>query len=207
MTDRIIGNVPKLLLFDLGGVLIDFSGIRDLPALMRIPVLEAEVRQRWGSCPVIRAFETGEITANQFAERFVKEWDLILSSDAFLKEFRAWVRGFLPGAKELLASLKGQFRLACLSNSNYVHWEDNAQRFEMEGMFEKALSSHQIGSLKPDPEIYRQALSLLNVNPEEVLFFDDNKANISGAHQAGITAYQVEGVDELRTCLQGLGYL
>ncbi len=199
--------VPQLLLFDLGGVVIDFSGVRDLPPLMRHPVSETEVGQRWASCPIVRAFETGQITTGQFSERFVKEWDLSLSPVAFLEEFRTWVRGFLPGALTLLASLKGKYRLACLSNSNRIHWEDNARRFELDVIFEKAISSHQLGCLKPDPEIYRCAISLLNVKPDEVLFFDDSAANVAGAAQVGIPAFQISGVDELRSCLQELGLL
>ncbi|MEW6186059.1 MAG: HAD family phosphatase [Thermodesulfobacteriota bacterium] len=200
-------NKPGLLLFDLGGVLMDFSGVRDLPALMRTPLTEAEVRGKWASCSSIQYFESGKIAAGRFAERFVKEWDLVPSPEVFLLEFRTWVRDFFPGARELLSTLKGTFRLACLSNSNPVHWEDNAKRFEMDTLFEKALSSHQMGCLKPDPEIFLKALSLLRAEPAEVVFFDDSAANVIGARQIGMDAFQVSGVEELRACLQDLGFI
>jgi FMN phosphatase YigB (HAD superfamily) len=38
---------PKLLLFDLGGVLVEFSGFRDLRPLLRVPLSESEIRQQW----------------------------------------------------------------------------------------------------------------------------------------------------------------
>ena len=117
---------PELLLFDLGGVLVEFSGFRDLRPLLRVPLSEAEIRQQWIMCPTIRAFEVGQLTPKQFAERFVAAWNVAVPPAAFLREFRMWTRGFLPGAGELLAALRGRVRLACLSNSNATHWERNS---------------------------------------------------------------------------------
>jgi HAD superfamily hydrolase (TIGR01509 family) len=205
--NRMLINTPELLLFDLGGVLVDFSGIRDLSKLLQIPLSEAEIRSKWATCPTLQAFETGHLTPDLFARKFVREWRLTLSPESFLDEFRTWTRGFLPGARELLIVLKGRFRLACLSNSNAAHWQRNAHVLGIFTLFEAALSSHQLGYHKPAPEIYRCALSLLNVKPDEVLFFDDSAANIAGAKQVGIRSFQVSGVDELRSCLQDLGCL
>ena len=36
--------------------------------------------------------------------------------------FAGWARGFHPGAEELLSELRQQHRVACLSNSNEIHW-------------------------------------------------------------------------------------
>jgi putative hydrolase of the HAD superfamily len=60
---------------------------------------------------------------------------------------------------------------------------------------------------KPRLEIYEHVLREMAVAPGDVTFFDDQQANIDGARQAGINAYRVEGVDELRACLGELGYL
>jgi hypothetical protein len=39
------------------------------------------------------------------------------------------------------------------------------------------------------------------------VFFEDSAANVSGAQQAGIDAYRVDGVEELRSCLPELRFL
>ena len=36
-----------VLLFDLGGVLVDFSGVRDIATLLRVKASEAEILARW----------------------------------------------------------------------------------------------------------------------------------------------------------------
>src|SRR5437660_1418288 len=157
---------PELLLFDLGGVLVEFSGFRDLRPLLRAPLSESEIRQQWIACPIVRAFEVGHLTPQQFAERFIAAWNIAVPPLDFLQAFRVWTRGFLPGARELLAALRRRYRLACLSNSNAVHWERNAQDLALFTHFEAALSSHLLGCHKPDPVIYQRALATLHVGPD-----------------------------------------
>lgn len=197
---------PKLLLFDLGGVLVDFTGVDDLGPLLRVPLSASDIRRRWIACPTTRAFEVGAVTPTEFAERFVREWGVTLTPVEFLREYRSWTRGFLPGAREVLAALQGRTRLACLSNSNEMHWERNAELGIFEP-FEVALSSHALGSYKPEPVIYRRALAILRLAAEDVVFFDDSAANADAARQVGLVAYQVKGVAELRARLDGLGFL
>jgi glucose-1-phosphatase len=141
----------ELLLFDLSGVLVEFSGFRDLRSLLRVPLSESEIRQQWIACPIVRAFEVGRLTPQQFAERFIAAWNISVPPLDFLQAFRIWTRGFLPGARELLTTLRGQHRLACLSNSNAVHWERNALELELFTPFELALSSHLLGFINRTP--------------------------------------------------------
>jgi putative hydrolase of the HAD superfamily len=51
-----------ILLFDLGGVLIDFAGFEELPRLLPDRPGRAEIRRRWINCEPVRPFERGEIT-------------------------------------------------------------------------------------------------------------------------------------------------
>jgi hypothetical protein len=50
---------PELLLFDLGGVLVEFTGFRDLRLLLREPLPESAIKQKWLACPAIRELEIG----------------------------------------------------------------------------------------------------------------------------------------------------
>lgn len=197
----------QVLLFDLGGVLVEFSGVRDVAPLLRTGAPEAEILERWGGCPHTKAFGLGTVSREEFAQRFVRDWDLHIPPDDFLQEFRSWSRRLLPGAEELLASLRPRFRLAALSNSNEVHWERNAQDLGIEDLFEVAISSHQVGFSKPDPRIYQIALDRLGVAPEAVMFFDDSEANVVAASRVGMRAFQVDGVEGVRRRLAAEGLL
>src|SRR5262245_36361992 len=131
---------PELLLSDLGGVLVDFTGVYDLGPLLRAPLSTDEIRRRSVTSATTRASETGALEAAEFAARFVREWDVPVTAGEFLAQYRSWTRGFLPGARELLAALHGTVRMACLSNSNAAHWERNAEMGIFD-FFEVALPS------------------------------------------------------------------
>ena len=197
---------PQWLLFDLGGVLVDYSGVRDIRRFLRTAESEESILRRWVACETTLAFETGQLTPEAFGDRFVREWDLAVPPGLFLREFQTWTRGFLPGGAELLAALRTQHHLACLSNSNQTHWAQN-EAIGILRHFDVALSSHQLGSHKPDRDIYLRALGAINATPESVVFFDDSAANVAGAQAVGIAAYQVRGIMELSACLRTLGLL
>jgi glucose-1-phosphatase len=188
----------EVLLFDLGGVLVEFSGVQDVAPLLRVEATESAIRERWSACPHTDAFHRGQLSREEFAERFIRDWGLDLPLERFLPTFRSWSKRLLPGAVDLLASLRPRYRLAALSNSNELHWERNTDDLGVTGLFELAISSHQVGCSKPDPRIYQIALDRLGVPPDAVVFFDDLPANVSAASRLGMRAFQVDGVDGVR---------
>jgi putative hydrolase of the HAD superfamily len=188
----------EVLLFDLGNVLVEFSGVRDLARLLPAPLTPEELVERWTNCPHSHAFQLGQMSADDYAERFVKDWRIALQPHEFMKEYRTWSRRLLPGARELLDELRPRFRIAALSNSNEAHWDRNSSEIGVTDLFEIAISSHQVGLCKPDPAIYKIALDRLGVAPESVMFFDDLAENVEAARSVGIRAYQTVGVDQVR---------
>jgi len=196
----------EVLLFDLGGVLVDYSGVRDLRSLLPAAASEAEISERWSRCPHTASFCLGKLSGREFGERFVREWGIAMAPDLFLEEFRGWSRSLLPGAAELLSVLRPRFRLAALSNSNELHWERNTT-LGFTDLFEVAISSHQVGLAKPDPRIYLAALDRLKVTPQAVMFFDDLDANVAAARTLGIHALRVDGVEGIRASLKEAGIM
>jgi epoxide hydrolase-like predicted phosphatase len=190
-----------VLLFDLGGVLVEFSGVRDLAVLLQGRLSESEILEQMSRYPPSEQFGVGKLSQEDFAKRFVKDWNLELLPEDFLREYQSWSRRLYPGVVELLTSLRPRFRLAALSNSNELHWERNTNDLGVTGLFEVAISSHQVGLQKPDPQIYLIALDRLDSSPDRVMFFDDVLANVTAASALGIRAFQVEGVEGVRSRL------
>jgi HAD superfamily hydrolase (TIGR01509 family) len=199
---------PELLLFDLGGVLVEFAGPKELGQHLRWPSTPDVILQRWVQCPHTEEFERGKLSPAAWAERFIHDWDVDLTPDDFLANFTTWSRRILPGAKELLEELRSRHRLAALSNSNELHWERNTYELRIIELFEFAISSHQVGLCKPGPDIYKVAIDRAKVSsPDAIMFFDDLAANVDAAKAAGMRAYQVRGVDQLRDRLVTEGLL
>jgi putative hydrolase of the HAD superfamily len=194
-------------LFDLGGVLLEFTGPSELGRMLREPLSEAEIRARWLVCPHLRAFEIGALAPAEFASQFMAAWGVRVPQDQFLRAFESWNARLYPGAAELLSELRPRFRLAALSNSNELHWRRNERVLRIPELFERALSSHELRSHKPDLRIYTRALEELRVSPNAVAFFDDNLPNVEAAAWLGMAAHHVQGVAETRACLVDTGLL
>jgi hypothetical protein len=89
----------EVLLFDLGGVFVEFSGVQDVAPLLRVEATESEIRERWSRCPHTDAFCRGRLSREDFAEQFVRDWGVDLRPERFLQEFRSWSKALLPGAE------------------------------------------------------------------------------------------------------------
>jgi putative hydrolase of the HAD superfamily len=164
----------------------------------------AALQDRWLASPALRAFDLGRVSPDAFAAAMVEEWGLALTPAAFLAEFAAWPRGYYPGARDLLRRLRRRHRVACLSNSNALHWERFGGFAEE---FDVALSSHLLGAVKPDAAAFGRALDALGLTPGEVWFFDDSAANVRAARTLGILAFQVDGPAAAEAVLASAGLL
>jgi hypothetical protein len=99
LKERTMRHNPALLLFDLGGVMVELPGCRNLPSLLHVPRLEADIRRQWIARPTIHAAETGQLPPQPFAERVVTARDVAVTPSTFLREVRTWARGVLPRAR------------------------------------------------------------------------------------------------------------
>ena len=61
--------------------------------------------------------------------------------------------------------------------------------------------------LKSEPDIYQHVLTTLDVEPDQVLFLDDNSDNVKGARELGIAAHVVNGFDQLKHFLKVQGII
>ena len=194
-----------ILLFDLGGVLIDFAGFEEMGPLLSDPLSRAVVRTRWIQSEAVRLFERGEISPRQFADRSLVEWNLAMAPEAFLALFVRWARGLYPGAEQLLARIGKEYRLACLSNSNELHTP--LHRDAIQPFIERCFFSNEIGSVKPEAQIFEYAIRELGIDAGRIGFFDDTAINVEAAEAAGLRAFLVDGIVDLGQQLDRLGVL
>ena len=98
----------------------------------------------------------------------------------------------LDGAEETLSKLKKRYKLAIVSNT--FNWGDvdvvkALGRKDLAKYFDVIVTSVDAGSRKPDPGIYRKALSILGCEPHEAVMVGDRvDTDIAGANRVGITS-------------------
>lgn len=196
---------PEVLLFDLGGVLLDFVGVESLHAITKGRYGLEEIRRLWPESPSLQRLESGESTLDEFAPAFIAEWDLTIDPAAFLAEFGTWTLGPYDGALDLLAALGKDFPLACLTNMNAAYWHRIRDDMGLGRHFGRCFASHEIGLLKPDREIYAHAVAQLGCRPQAIAFFDDTMKNVVAARDFGLDAHHVKGFEALKVKLRDLG--
>jgi FMN phosphatase YigB (HAD superfamily) len=196
----------EVVLFDLGGVLVNFGGVAPMRALANISSDE-ELWDRWLTCPWVRTFEQGRCSAEEFASGLVLDWGLDMSPESFLAAFESWPGATLPGAEELVHEVGRHLPVGCLSNTNTLHWEAHSSRWPILGAFDYRFLSFEMGKVKPDPEIFEAVASSLALPATRVLFLDDNVRNVEAAATSGFHAEQTRGVEAARRMLVNHGVL
>ncbi len=190
----------EIVLFDLGGVLIELADIQSMGRFFGDHP-EDEVWRRWLGCPWVRRFERGHCSADEFARGMVETWSMTTSPETFLEAFVRWPRGLMPGARELALATRSRIAIGCLSNTNALHAERHASEEAVYDLFDHRFLSHELGLVKPDREIFEHVLARLGCRPDRVLFLDDNAINVDGARAAGLQAERARGLAEVRSAL------
>lgn len=201
-----VGGEIDFVLFDLGGVLVRLGGVVAMQRLAGIET-EEEVWQRWLTCPWVRRFERGGCGPDEFAAGVVAEWGLPIDPGGFLTQFRNWPEALFDGAEELVAKVRSQMPVGCLTNTNVVHWDDQAMRWGIDEMFDVRFLSHRLGLIKPDRAVFEHVVGALDLPAERIVFFDDNDANVQQARAVGVNALRVRGIRETAEALVSLGAL
>ena len=195
-----------LVLFDLGGVLIELGGVASLQEMAAM-VSEEEVWHRWLASPWVRRFERGDCSASEFSVGVVAEWGIAISPQQFLEIFRHWPIGPFAGAPELIAEVRRSVPIGCLSNTNTLHWDYQSAQWPMLGTFDFRFLSFELGLVKPDEEMFRTVADRLPVSPDRVLYLDDVALNSDAARSFGFRSEQVRGIDEVRQALAEFGLI
>jgi putative hydrolase of the HAD superfamily len=196
----------QAILFDLGKVLVDFNfdtGVQALHAACSISRDRLEEVLWDENC--IRRYERGEISTSEFHTYLCETADLKLDFESFC---RTWSSVFLPGmivSESVLTALKRTYPLILVSNTNEVHVDFVRTNYRLLDYFDHHIFSYEVGSLKPEREIFERAIAVSG-HPAEALFFtDDREENISAATELGINAHQFKSESELVAALQQAG--
>jgi HAD superfamily hydrolase (TIGR01509 family) len=196
-----------VVLFDVGGVLVELSGVATLLDWLDQRLTAAQLWSLWLHSPSVRAFETGRIDGRQFAAGVLAELRLDIEPGYFLQAFTHWPTGLYPGAVELIERIPSRYRRALLSNSNALHWPRVLDEMGLGALFEHRFASHLMGKIKPDAEAFEHVLEALDCSASQVLFLDDNVLNVEAARSIGMRAWQACGVQQARRSLQQAGII
>jgi putative hydrolase of the HAD superfamily len=194
------------LFFDIGGVLL--SNGWDTPARNRAIAafgLDSEdFHARHGM--VKTAFETGRLSLDGYIQKTVFLRDRPFSRDEF-KSFMFSQSQLLGDTLDWVRTLaaSGRYRLFTLNNESRELHEYRVKSFGLGPVFRSFLASCYLGQVKPDEDIYLNAMGIAGCTAREAIFVDDRALNVETALKLDLQAVIFNNLDQLRASLKELG--
>jgi 2-haloacid dehalogenase len=199
----------KTVVFDLGGVLIDW----DPRYLYRKLFPGDEV----GMERFLAEVCTNEWNLQQDAGRSWAEATAVLKEqhpeqatliDAFYHRWPEMIAGPIEGSVAILSELKAAGApLYALTNWSHETFPIALERFEFMSWFRGIVVSGQEKLIKPDPQIYRLLVDRHGLRPGDIVYIDDNARNAAAATSLGMHGIHFTGPAALRDELISLGLL
>ena len=196
----------KTIIFDFGGVLVDWDPHR---------MLDAYFGSRQKADWFIANICTGEWNAQMDAGKPFAQGIAELSAEypEWSKEIQAyfdrWIEmigGEIPGMLELMKELKQKgYKMYGLTNWSAETFCQVRHKFEVFDMLDGMLVSGEEKMLKPDPAFFQLLVDRFKLNPAECLFIDDNQPNVTGAQLFGLNAIRFKDAATLKEELIALG--
>jgi len=195
------------IIFDLGGVLIDWS-----PEYVYLKEFGGDREKMDWFLNTICAWDwnvhqdAGYSLAKATEERIA----LFPEYERLIKMYYGRWEEMLGFAHDdtvtLLKSLidNPNYRVLALTNWSGETWPKAIAKFPWLQWFEGILVSGDEGMRKPLPEIYELMLSRYEIDRENAVFIDDSLANIEGCEAVGIKGIHFINAAELKAALQGL---
>lgn len=189
----------RTLIFDLGGVLVDWD-----PRYLLRELIADPARLEWFLTEVCGAdfvdpVDRGRPFVEAVAERVARFPEWRAEIEAYARRWDEMVRGEIPGTSALLEDLAAAGApLYALSNWPADTFWVAREWFPALRVFTDVVVSGEVGLAKPDPRIYRLALDRFGRAAGDCVFVDDRADNVAAARAEGIGAVRFTDAAALR---------
>jgi 2-haloacid dehalogenase len=189
----------KAVVFDLGGVLIDWD-----PRYLYRKLLEDEAAvEEFLATVCTPEWNLEQDRGRPFAEgvaELVERFPVHAAAiTAYHERWTEMLGGEIGGTVELLAELRANgVPLYALTNWSAETFGIARERYELLSWFDGVLVSGEERVVKPDPAIFRLFLDRFGLDPEATFYVDDSPANVAAASQLGFDAVRFTGPAQLQ---------
>ena len=139
----------------------------------------------------LRRLEKGELTEEEFSERFGPMLG-VSNTDGLVDRLFAGMGPDEAMIEAVKTAKRSGIQTGLISNS-WGHGRYDRDAFPE--MFDGVVISGEVGLYKPEPEIYELGAERVGLAPEDCVFVDDLKENVAGAEAVGMTAILHRGAD------------
>jgi 2-haloacid dehalogenase len=198
----------SVVVFDLGGVLIDWN-----PRYLYRKLFEDEAEMEDFLANVCTTGwnlqqDAGRSFAEACAALKLEHPSNSEMIDAWFSRFDEMMAGAIAGTVDILAELRSQrVPVYALSNWSAETFPLARKRFEFLQWFQAIFLSAEVRLVKPDPRIFQRFCETFTLSPEQIIYIDDLQHNVEAAGKIGMHAIQFRDAASLRDQLVQLGLL
>ncbi len=202
----------KAIIFDLGGVVIEFDFTKFFKEVIEISPLSKPhsllLLEFWRQSDL---YHQGKMSNEEFYHHTCELLQVCtLNQDEFFESFNSVISRPNNDVIELLKKLKNRnsYKLLALSNINESHANYlKKMNWNFLDIFDTTIFSYQIKMTKPDPRVFQYAIEKAGCKPEEIIYIDDGLNNIRSAKGFGLIGIHYSGLNELINNLNELKIL
>lgn len=199
-------NKIRALFLDIGGVLLadgwNYAARRQAAKIFRLDLKEMEERHHL----TFDTYEVGKITLAEYLSRVVFYQKRSFTPNQF-RRFMFAQSTPLPGMIEFICKLRERHHLkvAVVSNEGCELTEYRIRKFKLDRFVDFFISSCFVHFRKPDPDIYRLALDVAHVPPEQVVYIEDRPLFVQVAESLGVHGIRHQSYEATRERLAEFG--
>ncbi|WP_439627091.1 HAD family hydrolase [Shinella sp.] len=199
---------PTVVVFDIGGVLIDWNPAylyrKLLPDEAAVSAFLGEVcTSAWNE-----QFDAGRPFAEGIAALGERHPERVALIEAYWLRWHEMLGGEVAGTAEILRRLKvAGVPVHAISNWSAETFPRAKDIYPFLGLFDVLVVSGTEKLVKPDAAIFKRFLERARVRAEECIFIDDNAANIAAAAALGFHTEHFRTAEALEARLTALGLL
>lgn len=194
----------RVLFWDIGGVLLtngwDREQRADVIARFGLDAVAFTERHKLAAPEL----ELGRLSLAEYMAQTVFYAPRDFTPDDFRAAMEAESRPHVD-ALALARELGGRYRMYALNNEGRDLNEHRVSTYGLGDCLLGFFTSCYLGVMKPNPAVYRLALDLAHVRPDEAVMIDDRAQNAEAARSVGMHAVRYEDAAQLREALAALG--
>ena len=151
-------------------------------------------------------YEEGKLSLDGYLDRVIFYQDRPFTRQEF-KAFMFTQSQPYPEMIKLIGDLKAQYglKVAAVSNEGRELNAFRIRQFELGTFIDFFISSCFVHYRKPDADIYRIALDIAQVHPDQVLYLEDRAMFVDVAQDLEIRGIVHSGYEQTRAALKSMG--
>lgn len=189
--------MTKLILFDLGKVLVDFDFSVAVQRLHKICTFNPlKLYALFRNSDLAYSWDRGGVEPEAFFQTIQKEMKFPISQEQFMP---LWNEIFTE-KKEMVSlalSLQSRYKVWILSNTNVWHAAYLKEHYPWMGRVDGFVASCDVKMMKPDRKIYELVLEKAGAAAGETVYIDDIPEYVVAARNLGIDGIQFKNYNKL----------